>query len=845
MKKFYLPLLIGVFLFVSHTPFFGQTVDDFRTFQSGLWSDVNTWASWDGSSWVNPAPYTPTSGQQAITIRNTHTVTLAGSISIDQATVDAGGQITINTGVILTINDGAGTDLTVNGTIYQTGDLTCTATTCVFNNGSFLIHNNPGSGTVPLATYGTGSTIKVIGATSVNVPRIPTGTIHHLIWDSPGQTITASLFTNGNVTIGGDFTINSTGSGYIRLATSGSSRNLIITGNFIMNGGTFNIVGTTATPTFDVGGKVELNTGSTLNVSLGTGDPLFTVKGDWTNNGTFNSGDATNLVTLNGTSTQTIGGSASTAFSNLTIANTSASVIVNTNFSTPGNLTLNAGSILSPAAGVIISGAGTLTGSGKAMVSRTAATADFNNQYTITTKTLTNLTVEYAGTSTQNVNSYTYYNLTINNAAGVSVANDVSVSNIFAINSGVVTVAATKTISVTNTSTSAVTGLTSGADRYVNGRLLWSTVGGTYTFPVGYTGYGAQGLSITVNAGTGNLLGYLEPYDVVLVKSFAYCDLETHPGPPGTTINFGDGTIGTDSYQDQMSFNLNSPIQWNISNPGGGITNYGITVFSNGAMDISGVTTVGGTEAQFLMKDGEPGNAGVATGTPSPFTDNGFLACPNGTTLSALTSFSKFSLSGATKPNTKLGEAVSLPVSLISFDANQNEQNVNLEWKTATEINNDYFTLEKSSDGINFALLDTINGSGTSSTLLSYYFLDGNPLPGVSYYRLKQTDFNGQTNILKTVSVNFEGLEIISTYPNPADNNVKFLVNTSEDLFATFSIYDINGSVVKSERKLFSEGVTNLEIDITSLAQSLYVFKIVSDDNRFFARKHFLKTDKK
>lgn len=95
----------------------GQSAGDFRSFATGNWNNTATWERYDGSSWITPAPSTPTSADGAITIRNTHTVTITASVTADQLTIDAGGTLNNNTGgANLTLNDGTGTDLTINGT---------------------------------------------------------------------------------------------------------------------------------------------------------------------------------------------------------------------------------------------------------------------------------------------------------------------------------------------------------------------------------------------------------------------------------------------------------------------------------------------------------------------------------------------------------------------------------------------------------------------------------------------------------------------------------------------------------------------------------------------------------
>ena len=131
-------------------------------------------------------------------------------------------------------------------------------------------------------------------------------------------------------------------------------------------------------------------------------------------------------------------------------------------------------------------------------------------------------------------------------------------------------------------------------------------------------------------------------------------------------------------------------------------------------------------------------------------------------TSSAVTSFSPFSLASSTMNNP-------LPIELLSFSADVTKlDKVQLIWQTASEIDNDYFTIERSEDGYNWEEISIIVGAGNSNSLLSYQTMDNAPYPGISYYRLKQTDFDGQFTHSQIVSVVIEGnLPKIVIYPNP------------------------------------------------------------------------------
>jgi len=204
--------------------------------------------------------------------------------------------------------------------------------------------------------------------------------------------------------------------------TGAAGFNLTVTGNSSVTGtGALNVNAST----MSVGGTLS-GTG-TVNGNTGT----LNLAGAMTVT-TFNQGTGT--VVYNGTAAQDLG--VTYTYNNLTIANTSATVSASANFAVNATFNMNgAATILSPAAGVVVSGTGTLTGTGTARVTRIAATADFDSQYTITNKTLTNLTVDYIGTAAQVVSARTYGNLSISNtSATVSAPANFSVNGTLTMN---------------------------------------------------------------------------------------------------------------------------------------------------------------------------------------------------------------------------------------------------------------------------------------------------------------------------------------------------------------------------------------------------------------------------
>lgn len=144
-----------------------------------------------------------------------------------------------------------------------------------------------------------------------------------------------------------------------------------------------------------------------------------------------------------------------------------------------------------------------------------------------------------------------------------------------------------------------------------------------------------------------------------------------------------------------------------------------------------------------------------------------------------------------------------LPISLKSFKANVEKNAVKIEWTTASEINNDYFSIQRSEDAINFETIEIVQGSGFSNTDLSYFTFDYRPIKGISYYRLKQTDYDGTYEIFDPVVVKFEA-EIknpkLEVFPNPAHNNDFYIrVTTEKSEHINLEVFDSHGLKILHE----------------------------------------------
>jgi hypothetical protein len=113
-----------------------------------------------------------------------------------------------------------------------------------------------------------------------------------------------------------------------------------------------------------------------------------------------------------------------------------------------------------------------------------------------------------------------------------------------------------------------------------------------------------------------------------------------------------------------------------------------------------------------------------------------------------------------------------LPIELISYSPEVKPDRINLNWTTGSEINNDYFTIERSRDLYGWEVMGFVEGAGNSSVPIDYSFSDLNPLDGLAYYRLKQTDFDGAFKYYGPIAAHYdlgmEGLEfkVMKNYSN-------------------------------------------------------------------------------
>mgnify|MGYP000849070072 FL=1 len=180
-----------------------------------------------------------------------------------------------------------------------------------------------------------------------------------------------------------------------------------------------------------------------------------------------------------------------------------------------------------------------------------------------------------------------------------------------------------------------------------------------------------------------------------------------------------------------------------------------------------------------------------------------------------------------------------LPLSLLTFNGENVDRKNNLYWTTASQRNSNYFTIEKSKDGINWEVLSIIAAAGYSDEFLMYEEVDNSPFKDLTYYRLLQTDLEGKSEIAKTIAIRSELAEenFTDIYPNPSDKNFYFNYG-GNDFYTTINVEIINslGQIVLMQDYSEFNKSTALSIDAGELSEGFYQVKI-TQGSRFEIQK--------
>lgn len=183
-----------------------------------------------------------------------------------------------------------------------------------------------------------------------------------------------------------------------------------------------------------------------------------------------------------------------------------------------------------------------------------------------------------------------------------------------------------------------------------------------------------------------------------------------------------------------------------------------------------------------------------------------------------------------------------LPVNLINFKGyNINNKYAQLKWSTSSEINNDHFDIERSSNTTDFTVIGSVKGNGTSFSTNNYTFNDMNPIDGENFYRLKQVDIDGNYNYSPIVSVLFN-LSLIKIFPNPAHSQIYVQNNNnfSNGDNLNLQLLDITGRLIYQQTSA-SSGANIITINLPSeMTTGMYIVKVFNSKGQMQARKIYV-----
>lgn len=535
---------------------------------------------------------------------------------------------------------------------------------------------------------------------------------------------------------------------------------------YILNSSTYQPILTAGT--YNVN-NLTINPGATLTLQNGA---TLNVCGNFTNNGNLVClpGSTVNFV---GTGVQNVSGSfvGADAFHHLLVTKTSGSVFLVNDITVNGNLTTaNGTSILNSNGRYVRLGGNFANNNGNTTYSNTGTTG----------------TLEFLGSTTQNYNqgaSQLDLNfVVINNTGGL--ANGVNLqTNMFikastgtlTLTLGTITTGANR-VDVANSAVSSVS--TGNATSFVNGNLRRALLGtGSYEWPVGNVSKGYQRATTNFSS-----------------NSNPFVDARFDVWPGGLPVQGGSDCATTFS-MDAMDNGY-----WTLVGNGSAAT-YNMSLYPTNVTNAASGWTI--MKQQNYNLTGWLLNGTCAASTVSQINRNN------------MTNFSVFGIAQAPTP---------LPIELLYFNGEMVGEDNLLTWATVSEKNNDFFSLERSRNGVDFEVLAIVPGAGTSTSTLHYDKFDYDPYAGVTYYRLKQTDYDGQYMYSQTIALN-RGLReaiVSELFPNPANNSVNFELNTPKSGLVQVQLYDNAGRLISTSNFEAHVGSNNFQLDLSELARGVY-----------------------
>lgn len=246
----------------------------------------------------------------------------------------------------------------------------------------------------------------------------------------------------------------------------------------------------------------------------------------------------------------------------------------------------------------------------------------------------------------------------------------------------------------------------------------------------------------------------------------------------------------------------------------------GVDVAAGGVVVVTGTISASGVEANSTIQ----GAGKVYSNNPTGLTANNSEAVQTIGELSGdgYTTVEDFVTGGGT---------ITLPVELLHFNAFVADQ-VTLHWATATEINNDYFAIERSEDGTNFYEIGRVNGSGSTNQQIDYTFIDKFPFSSTEYYRLKQVDYDGDFEHFEVLRIDTqrESAHVtLHVFPTIVENGNLTIKSNQPFQMQELTIYNLNGGKsVSLTNQSKQENPLTYQVNTQFLTTGLYLLEVTT-----------------
>jgi hypothetical protein len=183
-------------------------------------------------------------------------------------------------------------------------------------------------------------------------------------------------------------------------------------------------------------------------------------------------------------------------------------------------------------------------------------------------------------------------------------------------------------------------------------------------------------------------------------------------------------------------------------------------------------------------------------------------------------------------PWTLVRKGKPLPIKLLSFKAVLKDKKVHLDWITITEKNNSYFEVQRSGvDALNFETIETITGSGNSTSLRNYHIVDARPLLGISYYRIKQIDHDGKYSYMGLAPISLDKEIYTSVYADYGHENINVKFGVETESIYIIRVFDVLGKLYKELTVQGIKGLNSVDIDVSGMNKGIYFIAINSGND--------------